>query len=140
MSAVFSCFTDGSALNNSSRSNAGWAYYIPELKLVESGYIIGTNNFAELMAMKKLFEKLVEVQPTKPVLIFTDSKYVIGIMTGNKAKVNQELIAGIKALKLLIKCKILIRHCSAHTGKKDFVGIGNDIVDKAARERAKNKQ
>ena len=139
MSSVLSCFTDGAALGNSSNSDAGWAFYIPELKISDSGYIIGTNNYAELMAMKKLFEYLLTIQPDKSVLIFSDSKYAIGAMTGNMVKANKELIAEIKKIRSGLGCKVLIKHCGAHTGKKDFVSAGNDVVDKLARERAKNK-
>ena len=56
----------------------------------------GTNNIAELTAIKVALEQIED--PSKPVRLYTDSSYSIGVLTKNwKAKANQALIAGIRS-------------------------------------------
>ena len=56
----------------------------------------GTNNIAELTGLLRAAERLRGVD--KPIRMYTDSKYSIGVLTkGWKAKKNQALIADVKA-------------------------------------------
>jgi ribonuclease HI len=57
----------------------------------------GTNNIAELSAIKSALDAIED--PSRPVRIYTDSQYAIGVLTkGWKAKANQELIVEIKGM------------------------------------------
>ncbi len=57
---------------------------------------LGTNNIAELTA---ILRGLSMTERHRPVVIYTDSSYSIGILSqGWKAKANQELVAEIRAL------------------------------------------
>ena len=70
-------------------------------------------------------------------MIYTDSKYVIGIFVdNNKYKVNTELIDEIKELRKNIKVKVGFKHVEAHTKKTDFVSRCNAVVDKLASDAA----
>lgn len=143
-------FTDGSALSNKKSAPAGWAMLIPhENKLISKG-MFGTNNQAELEAIRYslwyLKEHNVEhkYDTFGDIYIMTDSEYSINAITGkHKSKVNT---AKIKVCQLLInelsQMNITINfiHVDAHTGGKDYVSINNDIVDKTARKRAMEMQ
>src|SRR5690606_30830355 len=55
----------------------------------------GTNNIAELTAIKRAAEAL--AGRDEPIHMFTDSSYSIGVLTkGWKAKKNPELVASVK--------------------------------------------
>jgi ribonuclease HI len=55
-----------------------------------------TNNIAELSAIRSALREIGDV--SRPVRIYTDSKYSIGVLTQNwKAKKNQELVASVRA-------------------------------------------
>ena len=57
----------------------------------------GTNNIAELMAIKVALESVTD--KTRPVRLYTDSRYCLGVLTmGWKAKANRELILSIREL------------------------------------------
>ncbi len=57
----------------------------------------GTNNIAELTAIKIALESVED--KTKPVRLYTDSSYSIGVLTkGWKARANRELILSIRDL------------------------------------------
>ncbi len=59
----------------------------------------GTNNVAELMAIKIALQKLHKRYHDIPVIIYSDSQYAIGAVTGKhkKVKANKELITEVKA-------------------------------------------
>lgn len=148
MTKFLRCFTDGAAKGNSQNSPAGYGFFIPKLNIKQSGALYGSNNVAELTAVKKLFEfikfnlnnyeqgeKRFEV-----IMVLTDSKYVIGAMGSNVAKANIELIESIKQLRadlLYMKIKSVFNHVPAHTGGTDFISQCNAIVDKLATDAAK---
>lgn len=145
-SKQFTIFTDGSALKNSKNSNAGCAIYFPWQKILLSKSMIGTNNQAELEAVRyalwyftKKFLKL-EI-PNKIIYLFTDSEYTIKTVRGEvKTKLNVPKISVIRILIEQIERetgnKVEFVHVKAHTKKNDFVSINNDIVDKEARRKA----
>lgn len=144
-STKFTIFTDGSALNNSQQAPAGMAVYIPSRKILLSKGMIATNNQAELEAIRYAlwyFTKrfMNAVIPDKKVYLFTDSEYSMNVIQGKvKAKVNgnkiyvcQQLVKEIENKGL----KVVFQHVMAHTKRKDFISVNNDIVDQEARRRA----
>lgn len=134
------CFTDGAAKSNAKNANAGWGVFIPKFKYYNSGSMKGTNNQAELEAVKQLLLYLSEIDLYSSVLIYTDSKYVIGIFVdNNKYKVNVELIDEIKQLRKNIKVKVGFKHVEAHTKKTDFISKCNAVVDKLASDAAESQ-
>jgi ribonuclease HI len=91
-------YTDGASSGNPGPSGIGILFRFGKHEKEVSRYIgITTNNVAELEAIKTA---LLELKTTKkPVRIFTDSSYAIGVLTLNwKAKSNVELIESIKKL------------------------------------------
>jgi ribonuclease HI len=57
----------------------------------------GTNNIAELMAILRGLEEVPD--KTRPVIVYSDSAYSIGLLTQNwKAKANTELVTKLRAL------------------------------------------
>lgn len=146
----FNVFTDGSALKNSTNSSAGFASYFDKLNKLFSKSMIGTNNQAELEAISfslwyinknyELFKNLIK---NNIIYIYTDSQYSINVLTGkntpskNIEKINRckNLIKNIQALSIEIK----FIHVMAHTNQSDYLSKCNDLVDKAAREKAKKK-
>jgi ribonuclease HI len=135
-SKVFSIFTDGSSMKN---KKSGWAVYIPKLKKLFSGNMIGTNNLAELTAMKfALWYVSRHVSDEQDIYILSDSEYTINAVTGiNKVMANATIINECKKYIELISANLHFVHCDAHTGGTDFISRCNDIVDKAAKREAK---
>lgn len=140
------CFTDGSALGNSKTSSAGWAFYIPQLKRIHSNSMIGTNNTAELTAIKKCLEfilagKFFEQFENPSFAIYSDSEYSIKAIKGiNRVKANSELIEECQRLLKIIEYPITFIHVKAHTGRSDFISRCNDVADKTARAKAEKRQ
>lgn len=143
-------FTDGAAKANSQESNAGWGILIPEFNFKDYGYLIGTNNVAELYAVLRLLESLKTfkhlnlIKPDQVVVINTDSEYVIGVLDKDfKAKVNKKLIEHIKNLRLQLmidyKIKTVFNHVAGHSKEDTFYAKCNGIVDALASESAKQK-
>lgn len=143
---ILRCFTDGAAKGNSANAPAGWAFYIPKLNIRKSGHMIGTNNQAELMAVKELLSFILNDLTTTPfespnpeLLIFSDSQYTINILTGYKYTTNKDLIQSIFELGQQLHQKfslIKFKYVEAHTNKDDWVSKCNDVVDKLASAAA----
>lgn len=143
---VLNVFTDGSAKSNSKTSNAGWAFYFPKLNIKKSGHLIGSNNVAELTAVKQALEySIKQAKNNKPLVIFTDSEYVIKVLSNPKASIkeNKELIENIKSIMISISKytgrDIKFEKVKAHTKKDDWVSKCNDVVDKLAQAEASTK-
>lgn len=135
-------FTDGSALSNKKDACAGWAVYYVELDKIRSGNMHGTNNQAELFAIKTALwycDEHLKLTDTA-IVIKSDSEYAINAATGkNRAIANKDTIAAIhKLIKKLESGKnsVTFVHVDAHTGGSDRDSIYNDIVDKEARRQA----
>ena len=135
-------FTDGSALSNAKNACAGWAVYYVEIDKLRSGNMHGTNNQAELFAIKTALwycDETLKIKDTA-IVLKSDSEYAIKVVTGkNKAKANVETIESIK--KLIAKLKknkntIDFIHVDAHTGGTDHDSVYNNIVDQEARRQA----
>ena len=142
-----SVFTDGSALGNKKDAPAGWAMYIPYNKVLISKGMLGTNNQAELEAIryglwyiKNHLNDFKDIIHDSNIYFLSDSKYSINAISGkNKAKMNKNKILACKILLKDIEkqgFKIIFVHVMAHTGEKDYVSYNNNIVDVAARKRA----
>ena len=147
-SQKFTIFTDGSALNNKASAPAGCAVYIPSVKRLLSKSMLATNNQAELEAIryalwwfKENGSKYVPI-PDNKLYIFTDSNYSMNAISGKwkKLKENMPKITVCRRLihdiKTTYKISTVFIHVRAHTRKKDFVSINNDIVDQEARRQA----
>ena len=139
----FCIFTDGSALGNKKDAPAGAAFYIPSMKKLISKSMYGTNNQAELEAIRYAIWYFKEnlMKKVKGVVdIYTDSAYSMNVLTEKwKSKANGEKIELIKNwLKELEIQGVHINfiHVEAHTKRTDFISINNDIVDKEARRMA----
>lgn len=140
-------FTDGSALCNKKDAPAGWAMYIPVKKVLISKGMFGTNNQAELEAirfalwfLKENINDYTSYIHDNHIFLLSDSEYSINAITGkNKVKANENKI---KACRIMIKelkqmgYTIRFEHVMAHTGGTDFVSFNNNIVDMAARKKA----
>ena len=141
------CFTDGAAKGNAQNAPAGWAFYIPKLNIRRSGSMTGTNNQAELTAVKELLSYILTELNTTPfenenpeLMIFSDSKYTINILTGFKYTTNKDLINSIFDLGRLLRQKfsvIKFKYVEAHTNNDDWVSKCNAIVDKLASDATK---
>jgi ribonuclease HI len=96
----------------------------------------GTNNIAELTAIKVALQKLSKYKSTR-IIIHTDSRYCQGVLTlGWKAKANKELIFDIKSIMMGFE-HLEIEWVRAHNGD-----AGNEIADSlalAARKNFENK-
>lgn len=87
----------------------------------------GTNNIAELTAILRAAEDL--AGSDKPVRIYTDSRYSIGVLTeGWKPKKNHELIASVKKALAAVP-DVSLHYVPGHAG----VAL-NEHADELARE------
>ncbi|WIB65371.1 RNase H family protein [Curtobacterium sp. MCBD17_040] len=85
--------TDGSA--NPNPGPAGWAWYVSASCWAAGGARNSTNNRAELAAVLNLLRATAGTGARLHILI--DSKYVLGIMGGNNASKNTDLVATLRA-------------------------------------------
>ncbi len=92
----------------------------------------GTNNIAELTAILRAAEAVAD--PARPVHIYTDSSYSIGVLTrGWKAKANVDLVATVKrALARLDDVQLF--HVRGHAGVEL-----NERADVLAREALEHR-
>lgn len=148
----FNIFTDGSALSNSRESPAGWAAYLATIDVMLSGGMRGTNNMAELTAVKSALLEVIDkahLVDGQRCVIFSDSLYVIKLLLGkNKAKANLELVNECKALIASIResnHKVGFIHVKAHRSKNQidpsdrkelYKWFNNRKVDTEAKRQA----
>ena len=97
---VIEIYTDGACSGNPGPSGYGVVLRDGERYLEISQYLgIGTNNIAELMAIKIALESIPKEERDRKVHIYSDSTYCIGVLTkGWKAKANRELILALREL------------------------------------------
>lgn len=108
-------YTDGACSGNPGPCGVGILLIDGDSQRAYSGYLgHGTNNIAELTAIAVAADAVED--PARPVRIFTDSSYSIGVLTkGWKAKANVELIAKVKkALSRLSRVEMI--HVRGHAG------------------------
>lgn len=96
-------YADGACRGNPGPAGAGAVVRIPGREPVERWQALGTatNNIAELSAVGLALDVLAEagVEASTPVVVFTDSKYAIGVLgKGWKANANAELVAGLRSV------------------------------------------
>jgi ribonuclease HI len=116
-------YTDGASSGNPGPSGIGILMIYGENRKEISSFIgKATNNIAELTAVKVALQTIKTV--ALPVRIFSDSTYVIGVLTKNwKAQANQELIAEIKKLMKKFPDIAFIK-LKGHAGIKE-----NEVAD-----------
>lgn len=95
------CFTDGSCVGNPGPCGTGVYIQLPSKEIRHYRYLgEGTNNKAELSAVLDAMQLLEEekVDVNTPVVVCTDSQYVVGILTKNwKAKANKDVIIPLRS-------------------------------------------
>ena len=84
--------TDGSA--NPNPGPAGWAWYASDTCWAAGAAKNSTNNRAELAAVLNLLRHTRDTGARLHMLL--DSKYVLGIMQGNNASKNTDLVATLR--------------------------------------------
>ncbi|MBL8622618.1 MAG: ribonuclease HI [Myxococcales bacterium] len=89
-------WTDGACTGNPGPAGLGVVVLDGAGRKEHSEYLgHGTNNIAELTAVLRGLDLVGD--PARPVLVYTDSSYAIGVLSmGWKAKANVELVAEIK--------------------------------------------
>ena len=136
-------YADGACSGNPGPSGLGVVVLDGEERSELSEFLgRGTNNIAELTAILRAAELLRDTE--KPVRIYTDSKYSIGVLTlGWKAKKNPELIARAKeALAALDDVKLY--YVKGHAGialneradELATTAVGSARVDGVGAERS----
>jgi ribonuclease HI len=85
--------TDGSA--NPNPGPAGWAWYVSDACWAAGAARNSTNNRAELAGVLNLLRATRHAGTRLHILI--DSKYVLGIIGGNNASKNTDLVATLRA-------------------------------------------
>lgn len=100
-SETIRCFTDGSCVGNPGPCGTGVYIQLPNKEIKHHRYLgQGTNNKAELSAVLDAMKLLdaEDVDKATPVVVCTDSQYVVGILTKNwKAKANKDIIFPLRA-------------------------------------------
>lgn len=91
-------WTDGACSGNPGPMGIGVVVIDGAQRKEKGEYLgIGTNNIAELTAVDRGIDLAGPVAADKRLRVYTDSSYVIGVLSkGWKAKANQELIAKLK--------------------------------------------
>ena len=126
---IIHIFTDGSAKKNPGPcGSACILLYNDHRKNIKKSLGEGTNNIAELTAIKIGLEAVKAEKRYIPVVVYTDSQYCMGVLSYNwNAKKNHSLIKEIKELSLKFK-NLKFQKVKAHCGLKY-----NEEVDKMAK-------
>lgn len=132
-------YTDGACTGNPGPMGIGAVLLdasrqlLPDGRRELSSYLgMGTNNIAELTAIKRAIEL---VPRERPVVIYTDSGYSIGVLSlGWRAKANQGLIAEIRAL-LAEFSRVDFVKVAGHAGIPE-----NERCDELARQAIVRRQ
>lgn len=124
-------YTDGASSGNPGPAGIGALLMFGDKEKRISEYIgQGTNNIAELTAIKVALEELKRYD--LPVRIYSDSSYSIGLLTkGWKPKKNQELVSDIKDIMKKFTDLAFIK-VKGHAGIKE-----NEIADYLATSAIK---
>jgi ribonuclease HI len=147
---MLSVYTDGAAPSNSQTAHAGFAYMIPKLNYIDGGFLIGSNNVAELTAIQRALSTIYQLHnrfDERNIEIVTDSGYCITVLSKEaKLNANVNLILCIRELiKKITECgfNISFRHIKSHgktdDGRSDTDTLYNNIVDNIAVKMAKSE-
>lgn len=120
-------YVDGACSGNPGPAGIGIVILYDGKRIEHSEYLgPATNNIAELTAIGRAAEELVELQRT--VAIHTDSQYAIGVLSrGWKAKANRQLIEQVKA-HLQRLPSVTLHYVPGHAGYAE-----NERADELAR-------
>jgi ribonuclease HI len=95
-------WTDGACSGNPGPMGIGIVVLAGEKRREHGEYLgKGTNNIAELTAIRRGLEIAAELVPARelPIRVYSDSSYAIGLLSqGWKAKANQDLVAELREL------------------------------------------
>lgn len=163
VASIINVFTDGSCIQSGSKKNkanrpAGFACVFPEYPAFNyAAKLQGsekTNNRAEYtacIAALSIAEKI-DSKFERTVCVYTDSELMINSLTkwlpGWKVKgwkkADGSPVKNVDLLKsldeLLKQRTVIFKHVKAHTGKKDWMSVHNDMVDKMAKHAALSKE
>jgi ribonuclease HI len=126
-------WTDGACTGNPGPAGLGVVIIDGSARRELSEYLgHGTNNIAELMAILRGLEEVTD--RTRPVIVYSDSAYSIGLLSKNwKAKANVELVDKLR--KLVAKfADVRFVKVAGHAG----VAL-NERVDQLAREAVERR-
>jgi len=129
--APIEAWCDGSGTSLDSEAGGGIVLMVPGCDRVERGIYLGkgTNNFAELNAIRHAVLMLTEMKvPTsRKILVYSDSEYAIGALTKSwDIKANADIVDATKAVCRRYPGLRLI-HVKGHAGNE-----GNEAADKLA--------
>jgi ribonuclease HI len=121
-------WTDGACSGNPGPAAIGVVLVCGDRRKEISEYLgEGTNNIAELSAVKRALESIRDRKRT--VYLYSDSSYVIGLLkSGWKARANRELVEAIRALRARFPDLRLVK-VAGHSGVKE-----NERADALARD------
>ena len=127
-------WTDGACTGNPGPAGLGAVIIDGATQRELSEYLgEGTNNIAELMAIKRGLEEVPD--KSRPVFVYSDSAYSIGLLTQNwKAKANTELVTKIRALTKQFKDLKFVK-VAGHAG----IPL-NERVDELARNAVQRRR
>lgn len=113
---VYEFFTDGACSGNPGRCGWGFLMRTSNAYFEAFQYLgIGTNNIAELMAIKAALDHVPD--PEAVIRIHTDSSYSLGVITKDwKAKANTELVDALRKQMRLYKTRPQIIKVKGHSG------------------------
>jgi len=128
-------FTDGASSGNPGPAGIGVVLRYDEHEKEISEFIgNATNNVAELQAIQTGLSAVRD--RSKPVRLFTDSKYAYGLLALNwKAQKNQQLVASIKETMTRFKdLKILkVKGHAGHPANEKADSLATSAIKKAAK-------
>ena len=143
-------FTDGSYIKHLNKCGYGVLFPNKEYENISARFkkLPLSNQRAELYAIYKGIKTVYKDDKTQNIKLYTDSEYSIKSLTiwikdwknnnwktsAGKDVANQDIIKKLDKLITHYKGTIEFQHVRSHTGKKDFLSINNDIVDKLAKE------
>jgi ribonuclease HI len=130
-------YTDGACTGNPGPMGVGVVILDPSHPGAQrrelSDYLgMGTNNIAELTAIKR---GISDLPRQRPVILYTDSSYAIGVLAqGWRARANQELVLGMRQLLGEFHQLYFIK-VAGHSGVPE-----NERCDELARAAIARKQ
>jgi ribonuclease HI len=110
-------WTDGGCVPNPGPAGIGVVVIDGKERRELSEYLgMGTNNIAELTAIVRGLEVARDIGKGRPVVVYSDSQYAIGLLTQNwKPKANVELVTSLRQL-LKTFSDVRFVKVAAHTG------------------------
>ena len=125
-------YADGACSGNPGPAGVGVVLLVDGRRRELSEYLgNATNNVAELTGILRAAE---ECDPSKPLSLYTDSRYAIGVVTGGmRAKKNQALIAAVQAALRRLE-RYSLHHVPGHAGV-ELNERADELAVQAVRDR-----